>query len=156
MKRKTMNAAGYVMIFVGKGKPRTTKYGFAYEHRVVMQQHLGRDLKSSEWVHHINFDKADNRIENLEILSPHQHMITHNSGKLKSRTMKAASRVLELRKQGKLVREICADVDLSHPTVRKILNKHPIICDKCGRKFSELKGLGMHIRRTHRGYQSEH
>jgi hypothetical protein len=50
------------------------------EHRHIMEQHLGRKLTTNEVVHHINENKLDNRLENLQLMTRAQHMKHHKIG----------------------------------------------------------------------------
>tara|TARA_R100000995_G_scaffold76427_1_gene46027 strand:- start:266 stop:1006 length:741 start_codon:yes stop_codon:yes gene_type:complete len=63
---KNGNKSGYVFI---------TKF----EHRAVVEDHLGRKLSSDEKVHHINMIKLDNNIENLWVCSVSEHTKAHFS-----------------------------------------------------------------------------
>lgn len=61
---------GYRVIYTSDGKG-------IKEHRKVMEEYLGRELKKSEAVHHINGNKEDNRIENLMIMTHSEHSKLH-------------------------------------------------------------------------------
>ena len=55
----------------------TTK-GHRYLHRLLIEQSLGRSLRTTEHVHHLNGKKTDNRLKNLEILSSSEHQKLHH------------------------------------------------------------------------------
>lgn len=59
-----VNDQGYA-VRSRNGKPET-------QHRVVMEQILGRKLRREENVHHINGVRDDNRIDNLELWNTSQ------------------------------------------------------------------------------------
>jgi hypothetical protein len=56
--------AGYIMV---KVPGRTTNNGYKFEHVIVMESKLNRNLVAGENVHHINGIRDDNRPENLEL-----------------------------------------------------------------------------------------
>jgi transposase/uncharacterized protein (DUF1330 family) len=43
--------------------------GYIAEHRLIMARYLGRSLRPNETVHHINGNRTDNRVANLQLLS---------------------------------------------------------------------------------------
>lgn len=67
------DGAGYLLVVAPPGYQGGTRNGRVLEHRLVMEQHLGRLLTPDEIVHHKNNDKHDNRPENLELRSRRTH-----------------------------------------------------------------------------------
>jgi len=49
------------------------------EHRMIMEKHLSRKLRSDEVVHHKDENKLNNKIKNLEVMSITEHRKHHMS-----------------------------------------------------------------------------
>jgi len=68
-----INSYGYISVLIpGPGRSR-----YALEHRLRMEQSLGRKLKRGEHVHHRNGIKTDNRLDNLLLISHSDHSKHH-------------------------------------------------------------------------------
>ena len=68
-----LSSNGYRLLLVSIGK-------YEPEHRIEMEKHIGRKLRKEEIVHHVNRNRLDNRIENLEIMTPGEHSRLHMTG----------------------------------------------------------------------------
>lgn len=62
-----VNKAGGYLKELRKGHPYADRGGYVMQHRLVMEQVLGRTLDPKERVHHKNGVRDDNRPENLEL-----------------------------------------------------------------------------------------
>ena len=67
---------GYVLELC-HGHPAADRWGYVYQHRLVMERHLGRLLTQGEIVHHLDGDKANNDLSNLELLRQSDHVRLH-------------------------------------------------------------------------------
>jgi hypothetical protein len=107
--------------------PRRNKRGGVLQHRLVMEEHLGRFLAPKEVVHHVNGDRKDNRIANLKLLSCNQeHLRFHYQNApihcptLRSKIVAYASNPSMTIKQAQ------KDLGVSATTIHKICKKFGI------------------------------
>lgn len=70
---------GYKMIYCPE-HPNAKARPYIREHRLIMENHIGRYLTKDEEVHHKNGIKTDNRIENLQLMSKSEHTKHHMKG----------------------------------------------------------------------------
>lgn len=86
---KFIDQRGYIRVLFAR---KEVAKGYIYEHRLVMEEFLGRKLFPYESVHHINEIKIDNRIENLFLTTNSEHSAIHREGKTQNLKRKTSMR----------------------------------------------------------------
>lgn len=79
-----LSSHGYKLVRVGIGHPLADSRGYAYEHELVWVS-AGRERWLDHVRHHINGDKTDNRIENLEQIPRSEHGKLHAAERTRER-----------------------------------------------------------------------
>ena len=70
------HSGGYIEVKC-EDHPRANSGGYVMEHRLVVEQHLGRLLEDGEVVHHIDGNRKNNEIDNLDIMTNSEHSALH-------------------------------------------------------------------------------
>jgi len=73
------NGLGYFLD--GNGYEMCSRVGNNYRkqiHRIIIEKHIGRELYNDEVVHHINGNKRNNHVGNLQVMKRGDHIALHN------------------------------------------------------------------------------
>lgn len=100
---------GYIL--VNKGNK------YIAEHRLIMERYLGRHLKSDEVIHHINRNRKDNRLCNLQLMTRKSHRALHSKEDFKCRKKYNIDEIKELYLQGLSTRAIGEKLNIGKSTV---------------------------------------
>jgi len=97
------------------------------EHRVIMERFLNRKLRSDEVVHHLNYIKSDNRIENLQVMSQKEHhSLKHHF--IKEEKTKIIPKYMK-------TKEVAKRLNISMQSLTKILREGKMLHYKIDRNY---------------------
>lgn len=122
---KRRNVRGYIVVWA-PDHPMAREQGYVLEHRMVAFD-AGLLTNPDDHVHHINHDSTDNRLENLEVLSPEEHATLHAD---------------ETRKDWERARYLYEVQGWSTVQVAAELGTHP------GNVSRQLRSLGVEMRKA--------
>jgi HNH endonuclease len=117
---KLMNRRGYIYELcpehlAGDGP------GYVGQHRLVYERHYGFYLRKTTVIHHINGEKDDNRLENLQPYTWAEHMALHRA-ELRSEKFPRLTHELvrEALQKTKNLKKAAALVGCSHSTIQNL------------------------------------
>lgn len=87
VQRSRKGGKEYVLIYTPL-HPFADHRGYVREHRLVMEQSLGRHLLPSEVVHHLDENTLNNDLSNLQIMSWKEHRVEHLKDNIHKRWQK--------------------------------------------------------------------
>jgi hypothetical protein len=121
---------GYAVAYIGK-KKRNGKRRAVYQHRLVWEQARGPIPKGYE-IHHIDENRSNNDLSNLECLSHREHRNRH--------APKHRGRSTPSKKRYAATCSICG-----LPMVLKALRKKPPKCQRCHRRLADQNRKNLRV-----------
>lgn len=114
-----ITASGYKLLRKPK-HPNADKKGYVREHILVMEKHLGRYLTYDEVVHHIDRNKLNNDISNLQLMTKYEHKRLHSKEDRKKVDLRYAKLLLD---KGYTMEQVCNHLKISQTGLRKKFRK---------------------------------
>lgn len=118
-----ITASGYKKIRVNYDHPKKDSSGYVHEHVLVMEQKLGRYLKEDEVVHHIDRNRLNNSIENLQLMNKSDHKCMHSREDRKKIDVEKAAKMLD---DGYVYEQVSSYFGISESGLRKKLKRSGI------------------------------
>lgn len=112
----SLRTDGYITVYVN-GRSKLL-------HRHIMEQHLGRSLTRLEYVHHKDHNKANNQLDNLEVVPASQHtahhVTKHKNGLRTCTACKAILPAAQFYKMGKYRTGTCIPCNRAYQRNRRL------------------------------------
>lgn len=141
---RSMTANGYLRIW-SPDHPLAMSDGYVLHHRMVVYD-AGIDVLDGHHVHHINGDRLDNRLDNLEVVTAEEHRRIHTGETVVNQygTWAVNPDPNEVRERRRMNQRAAhasrstRSADAPHGTIGGYTN-WSCRCDKCKRAYSEYR-----------------
>jgi hypothetical protein len=130
---RSVDKDGYIRVSSPNHPKCWSSSFYVYEHRLVMEAHIGRYLTDGEHVHHKNGVRHDNRIENLELLEDSDHLASHGYCRNFKGVKPSLSEVVSV---APCREEMTYDVSMEHPYHNYVANG--IVVHNTGKTFAAV------------------